>query len=142
MNPRLIKALTDPYFFCLCILNRVGRLIDAEDFVRWKYYLTCHKKLNLAHPQTFNEKLQWLKLYNRNPLYTRMVDKCEAKKYVADIIGDAQSVWTRLVPMFPNVWDSDLKLTEASLRASFVVPAICFAVVLVYSLLFRARKRA
>ncbi len=62
--------------------------------------------------------------------------------WMANIIGDAQSVWTRLVPMFPNVWDSDLKLTDASLRASFVVPAICFAVVLVYALLFRARKRA
>ena len=60
--------------------------------------------------------------------------------WMAQIIGDAHSVWTRLVPMFPSVWDSDLKLTEASLRASFVVPAICFAVVLVYALLFRSRS--
>lgn len=44
--------------------------------------------LNLENPRTFNEKLQWLKLYDRNPLYTKMVDKYEAKKYVADIIGE------------------------------------------------------
>jgi len=60
--------------------------------------------------------------------------------WMAQIIGDANSCWTRLVPMFPSAWDSDLKLTEASLRASFVVPAICFAVVLVYALLFRSRS--
>lgn len=41
------------------------------------------KKLNLKHPVTFNEKLQWLKLYNRHPKYTQMVDKIEVKKYVA-----------------------------------------------------------
>lgn len=44
--------------------------------------------LNLEKPRTFNEKLQWLKLYDHNPLYTKMVDKYEAKKYVADIIGE------------------------------------------------------
>lgn len=41
------------------------------------------EKLNLKHPVTFNEKLQWLKLYNRHPKYTQMVDKIEVKKYVA-----------------------------------------------------------
>lgn len=45
-------------------------------------------KLNLENPQTYNEKLQWLKLYDRKPIYSRMVDKIEAKKYVASIIGD------------------------------------------------------
>ncbi len=44
--------------------------------------------LNLENPRTFNEKLQWLKLHDRNPLHTKMVDKYEAKKYVADIIGE------------------------------------------------------
>ena len=44
-----------------------------------------NKKLNLKNPQTFNEKLQWLKLYDRKPEYTQMVDKYEAKKYVANV---------------------------------------------------------
>ena len=57
--------------------------------------------------------------------------------WMASIIGDPSSVWTRLVPMFPAEWDSNLCLSEATLRASFAVPAICFAVVLAYSLIFR-----
>ena len=46
------------------------------------------KKLNLKTPQTFNEKLQRLKIYDRKPIYTTMVDKYEVKNYVADKIGD------------------------------------------------------
>ena len=43
-------------------------------------------KLNLKKPQTFNEKIQWLKLYDRNPEYTKMVDKYSVKEYVASLI--------------------------------------------------------
>ena len=58
------------------------------------------KDLDLENPQTFNEKLQWLKLYNRKPEYAKMVDKYEAKKYVASIIGEEHiiptyGVWKR-----------------------------------------------
>ena len=61
--------------------------------------------------------------------------------WMADIIGDANSVWCQLVPMFSGEWDTNLKLTQASLRASFIVPAICFAVVLVYAILFAKRRK-
>ena len=59
--------------------------------------------------------------------------------WMAAIIGDATSVWTRLVPMFSNAWDADLMLSHASLRASFVVPAICFSVVFAYAVAFRSK---
>ena len=53
------------------------------------YYLGAFKKFcNLKNPQTYNEKLNYLKLYDRNPLYTRLVDKYEVKKYVAKLIGE------------------------------------------------------
>ena len=61
--------------------------IKDEEYVKIKYKLEMNKRLNLQDPKTFNEKLQWLKLYDRNPEYTQMVDKFEAKKYVANIIG-------------------------------------------------------
>lgn len=51
-------------------------------------------KLNLKNPTTFNEKLQWIKLYDHNPLYTTMVDKYAVKKYVADIIGEEYIIRT------------------------------------------------
>ncbi len=60
--------------------------------------------------------------------------------WMAEIIGDAKSVWTNLVPMFSSEWDTNLQLSQMSLRASFVVPAICFAVVFAYAVVFRNRK--
>ena len=60
--------------------------------------------------------------------------------WMASIIGDADGFWTKLVPMFSSEWDTNLKLSHMSLRASFIVPVICFAVVLAYALAFRAKK--
>ena len=56
--------------------------------------------------------------------------------WMAQIIGDAGSIWCSLTSGFDADWDASLKLSQVSLRASFVVPAICFAVVLVYALIF------
>lgn len=73
------------------------------------------KKLNLKKPQTFNEKLQWLKLYNRNPEYTKMVDKYEAKKYVADIIGEEY-----IIPTL-GVWNNVEDIEFENLPNQFVL---------------------
>ena len=62
--------------------------LKYEMFLNLKYKKIFGKKLNLKDPQTFNEKLQWLKLYDRKDIYTTMVDKYESKKYVANIIGE------------------------------------------------------
>ena len=63
-------------------------LLKDETFLKMYYPILTKKKLNLDNPQTFNEKIQWLKLHDRKPEYTKMVDKYEAKKYVADLIGE------------------------------------------------------
>lgn len=52
----------------------------------WKHRMNY--PLNLENPKKYNEKLQWIKLYDRRDIYTTMVDKYEAKKFVASIIGD------------------------------------------------------
>ena len=62
--------------------------------------------------------------------------------WMADIIGNAGSFWCKLVPGFATDWDTNLKLTQTSLRASFIVPVICFAVVLAYSLIFSKKSGA
>lgn len=54
-------------------------------------------KLDLEHPKTFNEKLQWLKLYDRKPIYTTMVDKYKAKQWIADRIGEQYVIPTLAV---------------------------------------------
>ena len=69
-------------------------------FLKLAYKAHMGSELHLDHPITFNEKLQWLKLYDRKPEYTKMADKYEAKKYIADKIGaeyviPALGVWNK-----------------------------------------------
>ena len=71
------------------ILQRLSRFYKSDEkYLKRLYRHQMGQELNLDNPQTFSEKLQWLKLYNRKPEYTQMVDKYEAKKYVANIIGE------------------------------------------------------
>lgn len=70
------------------ILMKFTHIIPDRIYLKIMFRKKMHKKLNLKNPQTFNEKLQWLKLYDRNPDYTKMVDKFEVKKYVSDLIGE------------------------------------------------------
>ena len=69
-------------------LVRIAKLFPDELYLKLLFRLRMGYKLNLDNPQTFCEKLQWLKLHNRKPEYTQMVDKYDAKRYVADIIGE------------------------------------------------------
>jgi FHS family L-fucose permease-like MFS transporter len=62
--------------------------------------------------------------------------------WMAQIIGSQNSLWAKLTYMFDSTWDTNLKLSNASLRASFIVPVICFAVVLAYSLIFSKKSVA
>lgn len=73
-------------YFTMADTNKT--LIPNKIYIKKLYEKKTGKKLNLKNPQTFNEKLQWLKLYNRKPIYTTMVDKCLVKEYVSKIIGD------------------------------------------------------
>lgn len=62
--------------------------------------------------------------------------------WMAQIISDNSSIWCALTSCFPAEWDNDLKLSQMSLRASFIVPVICFAVVGIYALIFRGKSAA
>lgn len=63
------------------------RLMSDRFYVEIYYLLTMRTPLDLEHPRTFNEKIQWLKLYNHDPLYTKLVDKYRVKEWVAEKIG-------------------------------------------------------
>lgn len=83
-------------------LNYLGffRFLSDKTCIKLFYRARLNgKRLNLKNPQTFNEKIQWLKLYDRKPEYTQMVDKYEVKKYIAERIGEEHVIPTL------GVWD-------------------------------------
>ena len=102
MNKLFNSIQEDLYTVCKYIKEPEKLVCDICSYDNCKYawlisdklYLKClfkkhmKAKLNLLNPITFSEKMQWLKLYDRNPQYTIMADKMAVKQYVADKIGD------------------------------------------------------
>ena len=74
-------------------LGAYNHLSDEEYLKKW-FKLKFEKDLDLTNPKSFNEKIQWLKLYDRKPIYTTMVDKHDAKVYVAERIGEEHIIPT------------------------------------------------
>lgn len=99
-NPRLLVHKTYGWF-----LEKISPLLSDRLFLklRWRYLMGYN--LDLKNPKTFNEKIQWLKLYNRKKIYSRMVDKAEAKIYVANIIGKEYIIPT--IKIYNTVEDID-----------------------------------
>ena len=97
------------------LLNHSGSILSDELFLKCQFFLHMGKKLNLSHPETYNEKLQWLKLYDRKPEYTTMVDKSAAKDYVRSIIGDEY-----IIPTL-GVWDCFDDIDFSTLPNKFVL---------------------
>ena len=98
------------------IVYGLGRLIPDKLWIQIKYFQWFKKLPNLKNPQTFNEKLNWLKLYDRRPEYTTMVDKYEAKKYVSDLVGSEY-----VIPTLGGPWNSFDEIDFDSLPEQFVL---------------------
>lgn len=90
-------------------------LIPDEPYLKLMYRLKMGKPLDLKNPKTYTEKLQWLKLYNRKPEYTRMVDKYEAKSYIAEKVGSDYVIPTL------GVWDNFEDIDFSLLPDRFVL---------------------
>ena len=86
---KIIKLKKNPKLIVLFFMGKgILNWMNDKHYLKIKYRLMMGKKLNLINPKTYTEKLQWLKLYDRKKIYTTMVDKFEAKKYVSSIIGE------------------------------------------------------
>lgn len=97
--------------------NRFGiaKILPDKAYLKIMFRIYQDKKLNLKNPKTFNEKLQWIKLYDRKSKYSEMVDKYEAKKYVKKIIGEQY-----IIPTI-GVWNSFDEIDFDSLPDQFVL---------------------
>ena len=103
---KIINYIRNPRVFFKVLLVNLAPLIKSDKlYIALKWKLTMDYPLNLNSPKTFNEKLQWLKLNDRNPLYTTMVDKYKAKQYVASIIGEEHVIPT--LEVYQKVEDID-----------------------------------
>ncbi|MCM1296057.1 MAG: glycosyl transferase [Muribaculaceae bacterium] len=90
-------------------------LISDSLYTRLKFKRNLHRWPDLKNPKTFNEKLCYLKLHHRDPIMSTMVDKADAKEYVARIIGDAY-----IIPTY-GIWDNADSIDFAALPARFVM---------------------
>lgn len=104
-----------PQIMAVSMLQHFGGWMPDKLYVRCMYRLKMGKRLNLKSPQTFSEKIQWLKLYNRRPEYTKMVDKFAVKEYVAKIIGEKYVIPTL------GVWDRPEDIEWNKLPNKFVL---------------------
>ena len=98
-------------------INQIGLLnwIPDKQYLKIKYRLKMGKKLNLENPQTYNEKLQWLKLYDRNPIYSKLVDKYEVREIIRKKIGEEY-----LIPLL-GVYEKFNQINFESLPNQFVI---------------------
>lgn len=108
----------------LSVFGPVFHMLQRKGLLNWmgdKFFLKCAFRfsmgysLNLKNPKTFNEKLQWLKLYDYKPEYDNLVDKYEVKKYISEKIGSEY-----VVPTY-GVWNSVDEIDWNSLPNQFVI---------------------
>jgi hypothetical protein len=84
-------------------------------FLKVAYKCRLGKNLNLANPVLFNEKMQWLKLYNRKDEFTRMVDKYLVKDYISKKIGEEY-----IIPTI-GIYDNFKQIDFEKLPNQFVI---------------------
>lgn len=89
--------------------------MDDKKYIEKLFKASMEYPLDLYNPKTFNEKLQWLKLYNRKPEYTTMVDKYKVRDYIAEKIGEEY-----LIPII-GAWDDPNDIYFDSLPNQFVL---------------------
>ena len=117
MAQRFTDALAHPLISTRKLIGRTARLpiVPDEAALRLLYWAALGKRLDLVNPRSFNEKLQWLKLHDRRPEYTMLVDKCAVKQWVADRIGPEHVIRTYAR------WDRAEDIDITSLPEKFVL---------------------
>lgn len=113
---KTLRYLKNPRRIILSLNRRLfWTFLPDKLFIQLMYYANMGKKLDLKNPKTYNEKLQWLKLYDRRPEYTIMVDKYRVRDYVEKTIGKEY-----LIPLLGK-WDDPDEIDIDALPDQFVL---------------------
>lgn len=112
----IVKAITHPRLVVIYIWGLLAPYIKNDKlYVKVKYFLIIGKSCNLENPKTYQEKLQWIKFYDRKPIYHQMVDKVEAKKFIAERVGEEY-----IIPTL-GVWDRFEDIDFSALPNEFIL---------------------
>lgn len=112
----VIRFITDSDFrFSFYASRGLNKHMSDEEYLKRLFKIRLGYPLNLDDPKTFNEKLNWIKLYDRRPEYTMMVDKYEVKPYIAKTIGKEY-----VIPTY-GVWSQFDEIDFDSLPEQFVL---------------------
>lgn len=116
ITSKLLNYISKPSrLYLLASSKSLTRFVPDRIHLQLSYRIIFGRRLDLDNPRTFSEKLQWLKLHNRNPLYTLMVDKYRAKEFIASKVG-----FEHVVPNLA-VWDSPECIDLLGLPDKFVL---------------------
>jgi len=102
----LIKKLSDKGYL---------KFLSDRVYLKLLFWLRFNKRLDLNNPLTFNEKIQWLKLYDRKDEYKCYVDKYEVRNIIKEKIGEEY-----LIPLY-SVYDTPNQIKWEDLPESFVL---------------------
>lgn len=103
---KITRYLQHPSAIIVYLMNKnFFNWMSDKLYIKIKYYLVIGKWMDLNNPETFNEKIQWLKLYDRKDIYTALVDKYIVKRKVADAIGNEYVIPT--IGVYDKVEDID-----------------------------------
>lgn len=109
------------YRFCFL------RIIPDKTAIKKQYKLVMKKRLELDNPKTFNEKLNWMKLYYRKPIFTDMVDKYNVKKFVTNKIGEGYVIPS--IGVYKKWEDIDFSKLDAPFVIKTTHSSGCIAVI-------------
>ena len=84
---KIINVITNPKPYLIIIVRKLVHILPKRTYLKLIFYLSLGYKLNLNKPETFNEKLQWLKLNRKSDIDTLLVDKYEVKKILSKKFG-------------------------------------------------------
>ena len=115
MIKKVVYYIRKPLEIITFIINKFKINVSDETYLKLLFKSRVGYNLDLEEPKTFNEKLQWLKLYDRKPEYIKMVDKYEVKKYVSEKIGEEY-----IIPTL-GVWDKFEEINFDNLPNQFVL---------------------
>lgn len=116
MLRRVLNVLKSPENFGYWLSGRkVCRLIPDELYIKFKYRCILGRKLDLNNPQYLSEKIQWLKLHDKNKLYPTLVDKYAVREYIENVLGEEY-----LVPIL-GVWENPDDIEWDTLPQKFVL---------------------